>query len=139
MELGERLKLYSGILLGKTGNTLDARFKLVGTIARHGVDNLYEGIRLDDVDELDFLLELIGRDRKNPDKIYFWYGGRKYDARRTVFRRDFGSKFYYDVLDDGRPCTLIDRFNSRAEYGCCNVQKVKHYSRLSDVEVGERI
>lgn len=138
MELGDKLKLYKGILLGKTGNAMDAKFKLVGTIARYGVDNLYEGIRLDDVDELDFLLDFVGRDRKNPDRIYFWFGGKKYDARRTVFRRDAGSRYYYDVLDD-KPCTLIDRFNSKAEHGCCNIQKVKSYENLTSLRIGKRI
>ena len=146
MEFINKLKLCKEVLFCKTHNPMGVRFKLVGTIATHGVDNLYYGVRLDNVSENDFLNNNLSRlDDTNEDLVSFYCNGPKYNATTTVFRRvlEYSSSGpvcnYYDILDENEKCSLVNKDNSEAIKGCCNVKRLKNYSNLGYIELGKKI
>ena len=130
-----KLELYNGILFGSTGNSLEARFKLIKAVAEKEEDDLYIGFRIDNVDSTDFICGNVVRNEKDRDKIQSVARDVNYDLRRTVFYHMPYSRYYHDVLDYNTRCLLLDSSRDVVEQGCCNVKKISDYNELIGIKV----
>lgn len=129
MELKDKLCLYKEILLGQSGNSLTERFRLIKIVSDNNVEDLYAGVRIDNLIENDFI---------NKDIIRCdWADSLIFDPDRgveTVFlQKDDG--YYYDVLDASACCILIDNTVTNAEYGCCNLRSMSYECVAGKVRV----
>lgn len=126
MKFGERLKLYSGILLGITGNSLDTRFKIIRDIQKNGTDDLYRGFRINYAYPCHCAIKWISVD--GGYRVGFSdmeLAKSRFDVISSVFRHKSDSGYYYDILDDDNPCRLFDVNSSLVILGCCNVEKIE--------------
>lgn len=134
----KKIKLYSGILFGRTGNSIEARFKLIKGIEKRGVDNLYKGLRVDNITPSHYVMGFVRNDPANPNDIKFWsdeHAKKWFGKRNSVFYYDENSSLYYDLLDEEKGCELIDDMIKTAKVGCCNIKKLNNYSEIEKVKV----
>ena len=130
MDSKDKLVLYRGILLGRSGNSLATRFKLMRIVKNNNINELYAGDRLDYVTEQDFESgEIIRCDWG--DSLVFVPGR----GEETVFRHCPEDGYYYDLLDENTRCVLIDDSVTETEHGCCNLRNASYESVISHVKV----
>lgn len=130
-----KLDLYKGILFGNTGNSLEARFKLIKAISQKDEEDFYVGYRIDNVNLGDFICGAVVRNEKDRDRIESVRWNPNYDLRRTIFYHMPYSRYYYDVLDDNTRCLLLDKTRDSVIQGCCNVKKIDEYNELIGIKV----
>lgn len=137
MEVGERLKLYSGILLGSNGISMRNRFKIVRTIHKHNYVDLYQGLRADYICDNHFKFDWISRDDKDPNLIHFRDESvmKNLNVRPSIFYHEPGFKYYYDVADNNAACQLINSNSNCVNLACCNVKKIDDYNRFGRVKI----
>lgn len=132
MESKDKLVLYKGILLGRSGNSLAARFKLMRVVRDNDVNNLYAGVRLDDVRIREFESGDILKCDWSDSLIFTPNRGEE-----TVFRHNQEDGYYYDVFDEDVCCELIndDSVSVDIEHGCCNLRSLNDESVISNASV----
>ena len=130
METKDKLCLYKGILLGHSGNSLTNRFKLMRIVRNNDVENLYAGVRIDNLSEEDFETgEIIRCDWG--DSLVFVPGR----GEETVFRHCPEDGYYYDLLDNETRCQRIDGSTTSTEHGCCNLRSMSYECVCGSVKV----
>ena len=130
METKDKLCLYKGILLGQSGNSLTNRFKLMRIVRDNNVENLYAGVRIDNLSEEDFETgEIIRADWS--DALVFVPGR----GEETVFRHCPEDGYYYDLLDGNTRCQYIDDNTTSVKHGCCNLRNMSYESVCGSVKV----
>ena len=130
MDTKEKLCLYKGILLGHSGNSLTARFKLMRIVKENNPENLYAGVRIDHLCDDDFETgEIIRCDWG--DSLVFVPGR----GEETVFRHCPEDGYYYDLFDNETRCQRIDGNTTIAEHGCCNLRNMSYESVCGSVKV----
>ena len=132
MESKNKLVLYKGILLGRSGNSLATRFKLMRIVRDNDVNNLYAGVRLDDVRVKEFEDGDILKCDWSDSLIFV--SDRGYE---TVFRHSQEDDRYYDVFDGDVSCQLIDddRLSIDIKHGCCNLRNLNDECVISNTMV----
>ena len=127
MNIKDKLCLYGGILLGHNGVSVANRFRLSKIVMKNDVDNLYIGARIDNLSNDDF---------ENGEVVRCWlkdmliYLPGRADA--TIIKHISGEEEFFDLLDDNKLCTYIDRSTNDAKYGCCNLVPMCYDSVMED-------
>ena len=134
METKDKLCLYKGILLGHSGNSLATRFKLMRVVRDNNVDDLYAGVRIDNLSDYDFENGEIIRCDWSDALVFAPERGEE-----TVFRHCQTDGYYYDVLDADKRCVLIDENVTQAEHGCCNLRGMNDASVIERVRVKKKV
>lgn len=130
METKDKLCLYKGILLGHSGNSLATRFKLMRIVRDNNVDDLYAGVRIDNLSDYDFESGEIIRCDWGDSLIFASERGED-----TVFRHCQDDEYYYDIFDENTRCILIDDNVTQTEHGCCNLRGMNDASVIERVSV----
>ena len=130
MDTKEKLCLYKGILLGHSGNSLTARFKLMRVVKENNPENLYAGVRIDNLSDDDFETGEIIRCDWGESLVFV--PGR---GEETVFRHCPEDGYYYDLFDNETRCQYIDGNTTFVEHGCCNLRSMSYESVCGSVKV----
>lgn len=130
MDTKEKLCLYKGILLGHSGNSLTARFKLMRVVKENNPENLYAGVRIDNLSDDDFETGEIIRCDWGESLVFV--PGR---GEETVFRHCPEDGYYYDLFDNETRCQFIDGSTTSVEHGCCNLRSMSYESVCGSAKV----